>query len=122
MQFTLSLLGLASLGLHVLPALSAAVPPADLARRADESVNHVYRSDVLGKRHVYALDDDEAAHEKRHVYALDDDETAHEKRHVYALDDDEVAHEKRHVYALDDDEVAHEKRHVYALDDDETAH
>ncbi|KAJ8120724.1 hypothetical protein O1611_g10292 [Lasiodiplodia mahajangana] len=73
MQFT-TLLSLASLGMNILAVQSVAVPAAGLARRAEDSINHVYRSDMTEKRHVYSLDDDEIA--KRHVYSLDDDEAA----------------------------------------------
>ena len=110
MQFTTVVLSLASLGLNILSVQSAAVPAADVARRAEgsiDNVNHVYRPDTAEKRHTYALDEDEVAHEKRHTYALDEDEASHEKRHTYALDEDEAANEKRHTYALDEDEVAH---------------
>ncbi|KAF1940695.1 hypothetical protein EJ02DRAFT_222554 [Clathrospora elynae] len=112
MQFTITLLSLASLGLNILPAQSAAVPVPDLARRAEESINHVYRSDTERKRHVYGVDADEIAHtnDKRHVYGVDSDEIAHnnEKRHVYGVDADEIAHtnDKRHVYGVDSDEIA----------------
>ncbi|KAF5854742.1 hypothetical protein ETB97_012385 [Aspergillus alliaceus] len=66
MRFTITMLSLASLGLNVLPVQSAVVPTADLARRAEESVNHVYRSDADEKsvNHVYRSDTDE----KRHIY------------------------------------------------------
>lgn len=80
MRFTVPLLSLASIGLNVLPALSATVPSPDLARRAEQSVNYAVRSDDIAKRHRYQLAEDEVAkrdaNEKRHRYELAEEESA----------------------------------------------
>ena len=101
MHFT-TLLSLASLGLNILPVQSAAVPAADLARRAGQPISRVYLPNTVEKRHTYGVDEDEAL-EKRHTYGVDEDE-ALEKRHTYGVDEDEAL-EKRHTYGVDKDEV-----------------
>ena len=80
MQFTITLLSFASLGLNILPAQSAAVSSADLAHRAEESINNVYRSNMNLKRHDYTPGEDELA---KREYNL--------KRHDYTVNGDEIA-------------------------------
>ncbi|KAJ5998028.1 hypothetical protein N7499_005592 [Penicillium canescens] len=77
MHFPITLLSLASLGLNMLPVQSAAVPPADLARRPEHSISHASFSGMAEKRHRYQLDDDEVALEKRHTYGVDKDEVVY---------------------------------------------
>lgn len=50
MRSTIPLLSLASLGLNILSVQSAAVPNADLARRAVDPIARVYLPDVQVKR------------------------------------------------------------------------
>ena len=88
MKFTTSLLGLASLGLNILSVQSAAVPATGLAPRTEEAINHVQRSNMLGKRHDYGKAEDETSLEKRHDYGKAEDETSLEKRHDYGKAED----------------------------------
>ncbi|KAJ5379731.1 uncharacterized protein N7496_002159 [Penicillium cataractarum] len=53
MRSTIPLLSLASVGLNILSVQSAAFPNADLARRADEPVAHVYLPNLNLKREAF---------------------------------------------------------------------
>ena len=97
MHFLFSLLSLASLGLNLLPAQSAAVPAAGLISRSDNNVNH--ENLVVRSAHDYHIDDDEEIAKRfisrsAHDYGIDDDEEIAKRfiprsAHDYGIDDDE---------------------------------
>ena len=100
MQFAVTLLSLASLGLRINSALAAAVPSVELIHRSEPSNSMVYG--MHHKRHSYGPSDDEDL-KKRHSYGPSDDEAAKEKRHSYSVSEDEAL-EKRHSYSVSEDE------------------
>lgn len=118
MQFTTTLLSHFALGLNILPALSVAVPNAQLAHSDENAIKHTtyVDSDDLKKRNCGL-----AAVAKRHQYCTDLDElvkrncgtdAALAKRHEYCTDADELS--KRNCGA-----AALAKRHEYCTDADE---